>query len=140
MQLSTKARYAARALVELAKSSGQGPVKLRDIAANQNISLKYLEQVMFPLRAGGYVRTQKGSQGGYLLVKAPEKITLLEIVQCVEGSVTPVSCADDPDLCDRSEVCAVRDAWVGLKDAIHNELGKITLADLAEKQKALDVF
>jgi len=138
MQLSTKARYAARAMVELAKRSGQGPVKLKDIAANQDISLKYLEQVMFPLRVGGYVRTQKGSRGGYILVKAPEKITLLEIVQCVEGSITPVNCADDAELCNRSEKCATRGAWVGLKDAIYNELSGITLAELAEKQKVLD--
>ncbi len=138
VKLSTKARYAVRALIVLALKNGQEPVKLRDIAESQDISLKYLEQVMFPLRTGGYVRTLKGSRGGYILARESGEITLLEIVQCVEGSLSPVDCANHPDICKRSQQCAAREAWVGLKDAIYNELGRTTLAKMAARQKVLN--
>ncbi len=137
MQLSTKARYAARALVELALKYGQEPVKLKDIASRQDISLKYLEQVMFPLRISGYVKTHKGSQGGYVLAKPPEAINMYEVIQTVEGSLSPVDCVDDPDVCERINLCVTRSVWVGLKDAIYNELSSITLAELAEKQNLI---
>lgn len=138
MQLSTKARYASRALVELALQYGKDPVKLKDIAASQDISLKYLEQVMLPLRVCGYVKTQKGSKGGYILVRPPKEVTLLEIVECVEGSISPVECAVNPNLCKRVDRCSTHFAWVGLKDAIARELGKTTLADLADKHLLLN--
>jgi Rrf2 family transcriptional regulator, cysteine metabolism repressor len=138
VKLSTKARYASRALVELAIKYGDGPVKLKDIASSQDISLKYLEQVMFPLRIAGYVKTQKGSQGGYVLGKDPAQITLLEIVESVEGSLSPVECTDNPEQCERVSRCAARQVWVGLKEVIANELSSITLGQLAEKQKKLD--
>ncbi len=137
MQLSTKARYAARALVELALKYGQEPVKLKDIASRQDISLKYLEQVMFPLRISGYVKTHKGSKGGYVLARPPEEINMYDIVQTVEGSLSPVDCVDNPELCGRVNKCVTRRVWVGLKEAIYNELSNITLAELAEKQEQL---
>jgi Rrf2 family protein len=139
MKLTTKSRYASRALIELGLQYGKGPVKLKDISATQEISLKYLEQVMFPLRIGGYVKTMKGSQGGYILARQPESITLLEIVECVEGPISPVDCVDHAELCERSEQCVTRDAWIGLKTVIRSELGKITLAELVKKQKQLKV-
>ncbi len=137
MQLSTKARYAARALVELALKYGQEPVKLKDIASRQEISLKYLEQVMFPLRISGYVKTHKGSQGGYVLARPPEEINMYDVIRTVEGSLSPVDCVDNPELCHRVDKCVTRRVWVGLKDAIYNELSNITLAELAEKQDLL---
>lgn len=138
MKLSTKSRYASRALIELGLQYGEGPVKLKDISATQDISLKYLEQVMFPLRIGGYVKTMKGSQGGYILARHPDNITLLEIVECVEGPIAPVDCVDHAEMCERSEQCVTRDAWIGLKNVIRSELGKITLAELVDKQKQLE--
>jgi Rrf2 family protein len=138
MKLSTKSRYASRALIELGLHYGEGPVKLKDISATQDISLKYLEQVMFPLRIGGYVKTMKGSQGGYILARHPDNITLLEIVECVEGPIAPVDCVDHAEMCERSEQCVTRDAWIGLKNVIRSELGKITLAELVDKQKQLE--
>jgi Rrf2 family transcriptional regulator, cysteine metabolism repressor len=138
MKLSTKSRYASRALIELGLHYGEGPVKLKDISATQDISLKYLEQVMFPLRIGGYVKTMKGSQGGYILARHPDNITLLEIVECVEGPIAPVDCVDHAEMCERSEQCVTRDAWIGLKNVIRSELGKITLAELVDKQKHLE--
>ncbi len=138
MQLSTKARYAVRALVELALQYGAGPVKLKDIADKQNISLKYLEQVMTPLRVRSYVKTQKGSRGGYTLARSPEQVNVFEIVQCVEGSLALVDCLDSPEVCDRVKLCATREVWMTMKEAIFNELSKISLADLAEKQRILN--
>lgn len=138
MQLSTKARYATRALVKLAAKYNEGPVKLKDIAESQEISLKYLEQVMFPLRVAGFVRTQKGSQGGYTLAREPQSISLLDIVECVEGSIAPVDCTDNPEICDRIDTCATREAWVDLQKVIKKELGRFSLADLAERQKIMD--
>jgi Rrf2 family transcriptional regulator, cysteine metabolism repressor len=137
MKLSTKSRYATRALIELGLQYGEGPVKLKDISATQDISLKYLEQVMFPLRISGYVKTMKGSQGGYILARHPDSITLLEIVECVEGPIAPVDCVDHAELCERSDQCVTRGAWIGLKNVIRSELGKITLAELVSKQKQL---
>ncbi len=137
MQLSTKSRYAARALVELALEYGQKPVKLKDVAARQEISLKYLEQVMFPLRISGYVKTHKGSKGGYVLAKPPQEINMYDIVKTVEGSLSPVDCVDNPDTCQRIDNCVTRKVWVGLKEAIYNELSKISLAELAERQRLI---
>ncbi len=138
MKLSTKSRYASRALIELGMHYGEGPVKLKDVSAAQDISLKYLEQVMFPLRIGGYVTTVKGSQGGYVLARHPDSVTLLEIVECVEGAISPVDCVDHAEMCDRSQLCVTRQAWIALKDVIRRELGNITLAELVIKQKQLD--
>ncbi len=137
MQLSTKVRYAIRAMVDMAMQPGGEPVKLKDIALRQDISLKYLEQVMLPLRVNAFVATKKGSRGGYTLTRPPGKITLLEIIKTVEGSVAPVECADDPSICERSEHCSTHLAWIGLKKAIEDQLGQISLADLAEKQELL---
>lgn len=137
MQLSTKARYAVRALVELALRYGQEPVKLKDIAAAQDISLKYLEQVMFPLRVSGYVKTHKGSRGGYVLAKPPEDINLYDVIRTVEGSLSLVECVDNPESCDRVDQCITRRVWVGLKEAIYDELSNISLSELAKKQQIL---
>jgi Rrf2 family protein len=137
MQLSTKVRYAIRAMVDMAMQPGGEPVKLKDIASRQDISLKYLEQVMLPLRVNAFVVTRKGSRGGYTLTRPPREITLLEIVKSVEGSVAPVECADDPNVCERSEHCSTHLAWIGLKEAIEDQLGRISLEDLAEKQQLL---
>jgi Rrf2 family transcriptional regulator, cysteine metabolism repressor len=138
MKLSTKSRYASRALIELALKYGKGPVKLKDVSERQNISLKYLEQVMFPLRVSGYVKTLKGSQGGYVLSRPPGNITLLEIVECIEGPIAPVDCVNNAGLCERAEKCVTREAWVNLKDAIRDELGKIKLSELVENHKSIN--
>lgn len=137
MRLSTKARYAARAMTELAVRSGTDPVKLKDIAESQDISIKYLEQLMHPLRVRGFVKTLKGSRGGYTLNRASEDITLYDIVYAVEGSLAPVDCVDDSDFCERAKNCVTRNIWVNLHRVIVDELQKITLAELAAKQKAM---
>ena len=138
MQLSTKSRYATRAMVELARYYGQGPVQLKEIASSQDISVKYLEQVLLPLRTSGYIYTVKGARGGYCLSENPEKITVYNIVECVEGSLAPVACVDKSDFCQRTESCVTREVWARLKTVIARELEGITLADLAKKAERLN--
>jgi Rrf2 family transcriptional regulator, cysteine metabolism repressor len=136
LQLSTKVRYAARAMIELALSYKEEPVQLNDIACKQNISVKYLEQIMAPLRARGYVRTQKGSHGGYHLAVKPENVTLYDIVESIEGSLAPVSCVDD-NSCERIDLCVTRSVWKRVKDVLIEELQSHTLAELAAEQEKL---
>ena len=137
MQLSTKVRYAARAMVELALNYKDDPIQLNDIACKQEISVKYLEQIMAPLRTRGFVRTQKGSRGGYHLAVKPENITLYDIVESVEGSMAPVSCVDNIDTCERSELCVTRFVWARMQEAIRKELQAQSLAELAAEQARL---
>ena len=136
MKLSTRTRYGTRALLELALHSGGEPVSLKDIARQQQISLPYLEQLIAPLIAGGIIRSTKGPKGGITLAKKPREIKLSEITHLLEGSVSPAECIDNPEVCKRSEFCATRDVWSGLKDVMDDFLEATTLQDLAEKQKS----
>ena len=135
MKLSTRGQYGTRALLELALHHGQGPVLLRDIAQRQQIPLQYLEHLIAPLIAGGMVRSARGARGGVSLARAPGEIRLSEVVRLLEGSVAPVECVDNPEACNRSELCVTRDIWGELKQAIDGVLESTTLKDLVERQK-----
>ncbi len=137
MQLSTKVRYAARAMVELALNYSEEPIQLNDIACKQDISVKYLEQIMAPLRARGLVRTQKGSRGGYHLAVKPEEVTLYDIVESIEGTMAPVACVDNDNYCDRTNLCVTRSVWSRVKAAIKKELEAKSLSELAKEQEIL---
>lgn len=138
MQLSTRARYATRAMIELALQYGKGPLQLKEVAKKQEVSDKYLEQVLTSLRREGILHTQKGNRGGYLLARPPSEITLYEIVRSVEGSLAPVACVDNPAFCEKTERCVTRDIWSKLKDKIVEELTSITLLELAQKQTKIN--
>ena len=135
MKLSTRGRYATRALLDLALHQGEEPVFLKDIARRQQISLKYLDHLITPLIAGGVVRTIRGPKGGVSLARPPEEIRLSEIIRLAEGSIVPVACVDDPAICSRSGLCATRDIWIELKGAINGVFESKTLQDLVERQK-----
>ena len=135
MKLSTRGQYGTRALLELALRQGQGPVLLRDIAQRQQISLPYLEHLISPLIAGGVVRSTRGAKGGVSLARAPEEIRLSEVVRLLEGSIAPVECIDNPETCNRSELCVTRDIWGEMKQAMDGVLESTTLKDLVERQK-----
>ncbi len=137
IQLSTRVRYAARAMIELAVNYEKAPVQLHEIACKQDISVKYLEQIMAPLRTRGFVRTQKGSRGGYHMAIKPENITLYDIVECVEGSMSPVACLDNEDSCERTDKCVTRRIWSNVQEAISRELKAVSLSELASEQKTL---
>ena len=135
MRVSTKGRYGAGAMLDLAINSGEGPVLLRDIARRQEVSEKYLEHSVSALRKAGLARSIRGARGGYILAKLPSQIRLSEIMEVLEGSMAPVECVDDPQVCQRAQLCVTRDIWVKMKEAADNILESITLRDMAEQQK-----
>jgi Rrf2 family protein len=134
MRLSTRTRYAARALAELA-SARVTPVSVREIAEGQHISAKYLEQIFHTLNSAGLVRAVRGKSGGYELAKPAASITLKDVFVVFEGSIA-LECTDDPDRCPMVDTCATRDTWVELKEAILRVLERTTLQDLAERKRA----
>ena len=135
MKLSTRGRYATRALLDLALQPSGNLATLKDIARRQQISIRYLEHLITPLIGAGIVRSTRGPKGGIALVRPPEDVKLSEIIQLLEGSTAPVECLDNPNVCDRSATCVTRDVWGELKKAMDDVLGSTTLADLVERQK-----
>ena len=121
--------------MDLALHEGADPILLKDIAQRQQISLHYLEHLITPLIAAGIIRSTRGPRGGVSLAKPPQEVRLSEIIQILEGSMTPVECVNSPEVCDRSDSCAVRDIWSDLKKAMNKVLESTTLKDLVERQK-----
>src|SRR4030042_2576186 len=111
MKISTKIRYGTRAMLELASRYGEGPVELKEIAKKESISVKYLEQVIIPLRTGGLVKSTRGSKGGYSLAKPPSEVSLKDVFEILEGPLNLVDCLKDPKACPRSSFCVTRDIW-----------------------------
>lgn len=136
MKLSTRTRYGIRAILELAQYEGKRPLQLKVIAERQDISVKYLEQLMSLLRSGGFVRSVRGSKGGYVLARPPGQIKLDHVFRCLEGSVTTAECTENLDYCDRSADCAARDVWMKVEEAILRVLHSITLADMVKKTRS----
>ena len=136
MKISTKGRYAIRLLIDLAEHQQAGYISLNEIATRQNISKKYLEQIIPILNKTGILRANRGSQGGYMLAGSPEKYTVGDILRCTEGSLDPVDCAgQDPVLCDRSADCVMLPVWKGLSRVINEYLDSITLQDILDQQR-----
>ncbi len=134
MQLTTKARYVIRALIDIAIHSGEGSVLVKDIAKRQDISGRYLEQLLLAPRAAGMIRSTRGAHGGFTLARSPVEITLHDIVRVTEGSISPTECADDPDTCPNVGECVTHDVWVQIKQAIDEILCKTTLQDLVDRK------
>ena len=133
MKISTKGRYALRMLLDMAEHQQQGYVTLRDIAARQEISKKYLEQIALVLGQAGILRGTRGHQGGYRLVGEAKDYTVYEILCATEGSMAPVACLDQSDnLCQRCEDCRTLPVWEGLDRLIQQYLSAITLQDVLE--------
>lgn len=135
MKLSTRSRYGTRALLEIAVHQGEGPLILKEIAKNQQISLPYLEHLIAPLITGGIIRSTKGPRGGVNIARHPDEIKLSEVIGLLEGSMALVDCVVDPDICERSEFCITRDIWSELKMAMDQVLESTTLQDLVERHR-----
>ncbi len=133
MKLSTKGRYGTRLMLDLALHYGQGPVLLKDIAERQDISEKYLWQLIPPLKNSGLVTSTRGAKGGYVLAKKPAKINLEEIVALLEGPINFVDCVDDPSSCKRADKCVTMDVWDEMAQKVKKYLSGITLLDLVER-------
>jgi Rrf2 family protein len=136
MTVSTKGRYGLRLLLDIALHQAQGAVNLGDIAQRQEISPKYLWQVVNPLKAGGVVRVTRGAKGGYVLAKPAERITLCEVLELLEGPVALVDCVSSQGDCDRTADCITREIWCELTATIQNALRGITLAEIVERARA----
>lgn len=130
MKLSTRSRYGTRLMLDMALRYGQGPIQLREISKRQKISIKYLEQIVRPLKKAGFVVSARGPKGGHMLGKAPDSITIGEIVALLEGSRELISCVDAPEQCGRIDSCATRYIWMEASRAMFERLNGITLEEL----------
>ena len=135
MKISTKGRYALRLMLDMATNESGEPIRLKEIANRQQISEKYLEQIIAVFNKAGYVRSVRGAQGGYLLQKEPKDYTVGMILRLIEGDLAPVSCVGaDNEECTRKGECTTTRIWEKLNDAINSVIDNITLADLMEWQ------
>jgi len=139
MKLSTRGRYGLRAMIGIAQCKDQGPIAIHTIAERQGISERYLEQLMVPLKRAGLVKSIRGSQGGYILGKSPDKITAGDIIRVLEGPIAPVDCVNEinPETCERAEHCVTRVVWTKIRDSIADVLDSYSLCDLAQESQNL---
>lgn len=138
MKVSTRGRYAVRFMLDLALHNTGEPVRIKDVSARQEISGKYLEQVVAVLSKAGCLRSIRGPQGGYLLTRDPKDYTVGEILRLTEGDMTPVPCmADEVNQCSRSEFCVTLRLWQRVDEAISSVIDNTTLADLVEEEQSM---
>ena len=137
MIVSTKGRYALRVMIDLAEHQAERYVPLKEVAARQDISEKYLENILKVLVQNGFLEGRRGKGGGYRLTRSPDQYTVAEILLLTEGSLAPVSClTPGAPACERMANCRTYTMWKGLNDLIADYFGKITLADLAAPEQA----
>ena len=136
MKLSTRGRYCSRMMLELALRYDQGPVLLQDVSTSQNISLKYLCQLLIPLKVANLIRATRGAHGGYFLSKPPKDIKLSDIITTVEGSISPVECVDNPDICERHDFCVTTEVWAEIGEKCLEILKSYSLQDMVDRHKA----
>ena len=134
MKISTKGRYALRLLLDIAQNQQDGFVSLKEIAERQEVSKKYLEQIISILNKAGFVKSVRGPAGGYSLKRKPEEYTVGMILRLTEGSLAPVDCVEDGTDCGRADQCVTVLLWKKLNDAINGVVDNITLADLVDWQ------
>jgi Rrf2 family protein len=141
MKLSTRTRYGVRAILELAENYGKGPLRLKVIAKRQDISVKYLEQLMAVLKSAGIVRSVRGPSGGYVLAKSPNEIKVSDCFNCLEGPVITSECVSNINFCPRTADCVARQLWTDVQNTVMDLLRSITLQSLidrARESKVLD--
>lgn len=137
MKLSTKSRYGLRAVIEIAKTYGSGPAKRKNVAAQQGISDSYLENILIVLKNNRIIETTRGVNGGYVLSRSPKEITVLEVVDSLEGPLNLVDCVSSNSICSKTDTCATRTIWKEIADAWKSILGNITLQDVIEREERL---
>ncbi|MDR0933250.1 MAG: Rrf2 family transcriptional regulator [Victivallales bacterium] len=130
MKISTKGRYGVRILLDLALHEKGEPRQLHDISASQQISEKYISRLIIALRKAGMVRSIRGIHGGFQLAKKPSELTLLEVLEVMEGPISIVNCVKSPGKCKKSNQCATRDIWSRLNSEFRESLRKITIQDI----------
>ena len=135
MKLSTRSRYGTRMMLDMAQHYDQGPIQIGDIAKRQDISVKYLEQLIIPLKKANYVKSVRGPKGGHMLAKSPEEVTVGEIVEVLEGEINLARCIESPEICDRSDTCLTRGVWEEATRAMYDKLNSITLSKMIKMGK-----
>lgn len=131
MRLSARERTGLRAMIALARSYGQGPTSLREIADEQDLPLPYLEQIASLLRRAGLLASVRGAQGGYYLTREPSDISVTEVLSALEGQLVGLDClVSDETGCDRGHACEARSIWLRVQNCLEQTLGSITLADV----------
>ncbi len=138
MKLSTRSRYGTRILVDLARHKDQGPVQIGEISKRQDNSVKYLEQLIRPLKQANLVTSVRGPKGGHLLAENPENISLGQVVRLFEGQTDLVECVSFPDKCPMSDDCQVRLAWQDATEVLYEKLDATTISDLMNGDYAVE--
>jgi len=136
MKLSTKGRYGVRAMVDLASNYGSAPISIKTISKRENLSEYYLEQLFSPLRRANIIRSIRGAQGGYVLCKSPNEITVGDIMTILEGPIEIADCIDGVE-CDSSDCCATKAVWEKIKNSIDSVMNSITLQDIIDDYEAI---
>lgn len=132
MKISAKARYAVRLLLDLSMHSDQGPVRTIDLSAHTGISVRFIEQILQPLKRAGLVSSTRGAAGGYMLSADPAGISMARVVRIIEGNLSLTHCCENPAICSRSPECLSHQAWARATRALEAELDSISIADLRE--------
>ncbi|MDD5832758.1 MAG: Rrf2 family transcriptional regulator [Clostridiales bacterium] len=136
MKISTKGRYALRMFLDLAEHKDDGYIALKDIAARQGISKKYLEQIIPSLNGSGLLKTNRGYQGGYMLGVPPDQCSVGMILRLTEGSIAPIACLDaSPISCEKMSSCITLPFWKGLNKVINDYVDGVTLQDLLDQHR-----
>ncbi len=130
MKLSTRSRYGTRMMADLAKHYDEGPVQIGSIAKRQDVSVKYLEQLIIPLKKSGFIKSVRGPRGGHMLSRPPDEITVGEIVRVLEGGIDLTGCIKEVDSCERSSNCLMRKVWEEASSAIYETLYSKYLTDI----------
>jgi Rrf2 family transcriptional regulator, iron-sulfur cluster assembly transcription factor len=138
MKLSTRSRYSARILLELARNTSGEPLQVSEISRRQDIPAKYIEQLIRTLKGAALVTSSRGSKGGHFIAKDPTSITLGDIVRLFEGQSELVECISAPDICSKAEQCRVRLAWKEATTALFEKLDRVTIADLICEPPVVD--
>ncbi|NMB27039.1 MAG: Rrf2 family transcriptional regulator [Tissierellia bacterium] len=138
MRLSTRGRYGLKAMYQLACYYGEGPIPLNSIAEEQDLSENYLEQLVATLRKEGLLNSVRGAQGGYMLAKPPEDITVGNILRTLEGDLAPADCVIDEEYeCAKEESCVTKLVWMRIRDSIDEVIDSITLKDMLDESEKI---
>ena len=135
MKFSTRSRYGTRMMADLAEHYSEGPIQVGEISRRQGISVKYLEQLIIPLKKGEFIKSVRGPKGGHMLAKHPADIKVGEIVSVLEGGIDLTGCVGNPDECFRSGDCPTRGVWEEATKAMYDKLNSITLEAMIEKRQ-----
>lgn len=139
MKISTKGRYGLRALIDLAQYSQDEPIAISSIAARQNISERYLEQLMAMLKKAGLIKSIRGASGGYFMAKDCEDISVGDVLRALEGNIEPVECTGDQekDGCDAADNCVTKYVWQKIRDSINQTVDQIMISQLVEESRRI---